>query len=164
MLVVLGGLPGVGKTTLVRGLAKRSDAVHLRVDTIEAQLRRTGHFEDLQDYGYRISYDLAADNLGLGRIVIADQVNPIEETRQAWRTVARGTGVSCHEVQIVCSDLGEWRRRVEAREGPPDWAQVQGREWEHWAADITFDTAGESVERSVARLARLLGIGLRDTG
>ncbi|MER6141898.1 AAA family ATPase [Streptomyces sparsogenes] len=35
MLIVIGGLPGTGKTTLARLLAARIGAVHLRVDTIE---------------------------------------------------------------------------------------------------------------------------------
>ena len=33
MLIILSGLPGVGKTTIARELARRLDAVHVRIDT-----------------------------------------------------------------------------------------------------------------------------------
>ena len=42
VLIVGGGLPGTGKTTLSRLLAGRIGAVHLRVDTIEQALVRSG--------------------------------------------------------------------------------------------------------------------------
>jgi 2-phosphoglycerate kinase len=34
-LIVVSGLPGVGKTSIARALAGRVGAVHLRLDTIE---------------------------------------------------------------------------------------------------------------------------------
>ena len=39
MLIAFGGLPGVGKTTLAKALAKRQAAVYLRIDTIEQAVR-----------------------------------------------------------------------------------------------------------------------------
>lgn len=41
MLIVIGGLPATGKTTLARLLASRTGAVHLRVDTIEQAVVRS---------------------------------------------------------------------------------------------------------------------------
>jgi predicted kinase len=35
MLIIFGGLPGTGKTTISKEVAKRLKAVYLRVDTIE---------------------------------------------------------------------------------------------------------------------------------
>ena len=34
-LLILSGLPGAGKTTIVRELARRIGAVHVRIDSIE---------------------------------------------------------------------------------------------------------------------------------
>jgi len=39
MLIIFGGLPGTGKTTIARALAGRIGAVHVRVDTIEQSIR-----------------------------------------------------------------------------------------------------------------------------
>lgn len=39
MLIIFGGLPGTGKTTLARRLARSLHARHLRVDSIEQALR-----------------------------------------------------------------------------------------------------------------------------
>ena len=41
-LIEFGGLPGSGKSTLARRLADRTGAVLLRVDEIEAAMRRNG--------------------------------------------------------------------------------------------------------------------------
>ena len=45
VLLVLGGLPGVGKTSLARAWARRRRSVHLRVDTVEQGLLRGGAAE-----------------------------------------------------------------------------------------------------------------------
>jgi predicted kinase len=41
-LFIFAGLPGVGKSTLARSLAREQEAVFLRIDTIEAALRSAG--------------------------------------------------------------------------------------------------------------------------
>src|SRR5206468_13023014 len=85
MLIALGGLPGVGKTTLARELARQLGAVHVRIDSIEQVIRESGVTStSLDDAGYRIGYAIAADNLRIGRTVIADCVNPLPITRDAW--------------------------------------------------------------------------------
>jgi len=75
LLIVIGGLPGTGKTSLARGLARALDAVHLRIDTIEQALRSASMDSDaLSTAGYVVAYGVAGDNLALGRTVVA----PIE--------------------------------------------------------------------------------------
>ncbi|MDH4571052.1 hypothetical protein CUR86_00305 [Salinicola acroporae] len=39
MLMILGGLPGVGKTSVARRVAESLGAIHLRIDTIEQAVR-----------------------------------------------------------------------------------------------------------------------------
>lgn len=164
MLIVLGGLPGVGKTTIARELARRLGAVHIRIDSIERAVRDSGvTVVSLDDAGYRVGYAIAEDNLRLGRIVIADSVNPLPVTRDAWFDVANRTRVTVAEVEVECSDEREHRRRVEQRQRDvpgshgPTWEEVVSRDYRPWdRAHIVLDTAGRTVEQSVAMLQRAL--------
>lgn len=53
VLIILAGIPGVGKTTIARQLAGRIGAVRVRVDSIEQALREGG-VGALDDVGYRV--------------------------------------------------------------------------------------------------------------
>jgi predicted kinase len=164
LLIVIGGLPGTGKTSLARGLARALDAVHLRIDTIEQALRSaTTEGDAMGAAGYIVGYGIAADNLALGRTVVADAVNPRASIRAAWRDVARRAAVAVVEVEVVCSDAAEHRRRVESRSANipglllPTWDEVQARAYEWWDGDhLVIDTAQRAVERSVTELYALL--------
>lgn len=163
MLIIFAGLPGVGKTTIARGLAEKLGAVYLRIDSIEQALRDSGAvISPMNDSGYRIAYVLAGDNLRLGRTVVADSVNPLRITREAWREVAREAGVESVEIEIKCSDSDEHRRRVESRASDTrglklTWAEVMGREYEPWDREhIVIDTNHLSVEKSVALICSKL--------
>ncbi len=65
--------------------------------------------------GYLTAYSIAADNLAIGHTVIADSVNPLKITRDTYRSVAISAKVPLTEVEIICSDVVEHRRRVESR-------------------------------------------------
>jgi predicted kinase len=39
VLIILSGLPGVGKTAIARELVRATAGIHLRVDSIEQRLR-----------------------------------------------------------------------------------------------------------------------------
>ena len=161
MLYIFGGLPGVGKTTIAGGLARAIGAVHLRIDSIEQALRNSSVTISGPE-GYVVAYAVAEDNLRLGHTVIADSVNPIELTRAAWRNVAVRAGTPYIEVEIVCTDQPEHRRRVETRIADiaghrlPTWQQVCDRDYEPWQAGIVINTAGRQTKASVANLRERL--------
>ncbi len=159
MLIVLAGLPATGKTSIARELARRLGAVYLRIDSIEQALRDAALTAPLDDAGYRIAYAVAADNLRDGRTVVADSVNPVALTREAWLDVARRSRVPAVEVEIICSDPAEHRRRVESRASDipglvlPSWKDVATREYHPWDRPrIVIDTALQSVDDCVDRL------------
>ena len=158
MLVVLSGLPGVGKTTIARELARTTGAVHLRIDSIEQALRRAGY--RVGGEGYEVAYAVAEDNLRAGRIVIADCVNPWPLTRDAWRSVAERAGVAALDVEIVCSDVAVHKRRVESREPDlaghvlPTWQDVVERDYRDWDRDrLVVDTAACDVSAAVRAIS-----------
>ncbi|WP_426393064.1 AAA family ATPase [Variovorax sp. R-27] len=149
MLIVLGGLPGTGKTTIAREIAALVPCVYLRIDTIEQALRSAGVLAgDVGPGGYVVAYELARSNLSLGQTIVADCVNPLLVTREAWQAVAADTSSRIVEVEIVCSDIAEHRRRVEQRSidvpglVPTTWAAVQQRDYEPWTTQrLVIDTA-----------------------
>jgi predicted kinase len=153
-LVVFCGLPGVGKTTLSRGVADRLGATLLRIDTIEAAIVTTlAPFQD-SPVGYVVAGWVAADQLRSGRLVVADAVNGVQEVRDAWGQVASGCGVPLRFVEVVCTDEPEHRRRVEsrAREMPgheiPTWQQVQQRRWDPFTEPrLLVDNVGDPTAR-----------------
>lgn len=155
MLIILGGLPGTGKTTISRALASRRGAAYVRVDEIEQALVRCGDPE-IGTKGYAVAYAVASSNLLLGLDVIADSVNPVEESRIGWRTVATQINAPFLEIEIVCTDLIEHRRRVEARSADiaghqqPSWDTVTSQKYATWATDrVLVDTAKLNVDQAV---------------
>ncbi|MBO1753838.1 2-C-methyl-D-erythritol 4-phosphate cytidylyltransferase [Allobranchiibius sp. CTAmp26] len=169
-LIVLGGLPGVGKTTTARALAARKALTHLRVDVIEQAVVDSGlEQHPVGEVGYRVSYELASHHLDLGMTVVADMVNGVPEARDAWRALADRRDVRLLEVELVCNDEAEHRRRASTRvrdiEGlpQPSWEQIQEREYHPWHPDLRIDTAANSPGQAAdAILAALTSRGVQE--
>ena len=160
MLIILGGLPGTGKSTIAQLVVRQIRATVLRIDVIEQAMRDALDLsDDVRDSGYRVAYALAEANLGLGLTVVADSVNPIGSTREGWRAVARRAAVPALEVEVVCSDVVDHRRRVESRSAGirglrlPSWEEVIGRAYEPWpTADHVIDTSKMSPDEAAAAI------------
>lgn len=162
MLIIFGGLPGTGKTTISKKVAKRLSAVYLRVDTIEQTLKNLeGYPESLiiGSEGYLISYAIAKENLQLGLDVVADSVNPIAITRQDWRLVAKESKAVFVEIELICSNKKEHQSRVEERVADidghrlPTWKDVLDRDYEPWdSVPMVIDTSRSTVDESVQKI------------
>jgi predicted kinase len=143
LLIAFSGLPGTGKSTIARALAGSIGAVWLRID--------------------RAAYGVAADNLRLGLSVVADCVNDCALTRDAWRDVGLDAGARVVEVEVVCGDRAEHRRRVETRSSEivgldlPTWAEIEAGPYEPWDRHrMIIDTARFSPDKCVAALIAAL--------
>ncbi|SCX33628.1 AAA family ATPase [Agrobacterium rosae] len=165
MLIIFGGLPGSGKSTIAQTLAIRLQATYLRLDTIEQAIRAASSLPagaEVGPAGYVVLYKIAADNLRLGRTVIADSVNSIEITRAAFRATATESNRRFIEVEVICSDKIVHPHRAESRistvEGliPPTWEQIEARTFEPWAPDLRIDTSLLSVDESVLEITNRL--------
>jgi predicted kinase len=164
VLIILAGLPGSGKSTLGRELARRTGATYLRIDTMEQAIVRSSlGVPTAEEAGYLAGYAVAVDNLRLGRTVVADSVNSIGLSRTGWHDTAAEAGCTAMDVEVICSDPVEHRRRVETRavdiEGltQPTWQEVVDREYDPWDQDhVIIDTAGRDVAQCIDELlARL---------
>lgn len=162
MLYIFGGLPASGKTELSKFLATSLSAVYIRIDTIEQELKNCG-FNTLYDEGYNVAFALALDNLKNGLSVVADSTNPVLESRQEWIKVANKAALPYIEIEVICSDKVEHKKRVENRHSDisnlvlPSWESVITREYEPWkSASIILDTAGKTPEHSKQELNNLL--------
>ena len=162
VLWIFAGLPGSGKSTLAQALARHRGAAYLRIDTIEQALRDLCAV-DVYGEGYALAHRVAADSLRLGTSVVADSCNPIELTRREWESVALDAGGTYVNVEVVCSDAQEHRRRVETRPRTvpglalPTWRDVERREYHEWTVErVVVDTAGRSERASFDELLALL--------
>jgi len=167
LLVVIGGLPAVGKTAVCRALLGERPMTPpmtwLRVDSIEQALRRSGEMApDMPGgAGYYAAAAVAGDVLSTGGDVLVECVNPLPITRRLWERTAADAGSRLLQVELVCSDRDEHRRRVEQRVSDiaglvlPDWRDVLQRDYAPWPeADLRLDTGRLEVTGAAELIAR----------
>ena len=167
LLVVIGGLPAVGKTAVCRALLGERPMTPpmtwLRVDSIEQALRRSGEMApDMPGgAGYYAAAAVAGDVLSTGGDVLVECVNPLPITRRLWERTAVDAGSRLLQVELVCSDREEHRRRVEQRVSDiaglvlPDWRDVLQRDYAPWPeADLRLDTGRLEVTGAAELIAR----------
>lgn len=156
-LIALAGFPGTGKSSIARQLAIRTGAIWLRIDSMDQAIWASGTApRDLFDWTYRAAQAIAADNLALGRDVIADCVNDCQEARDGWAAAARQDGADIKWLEMTCGDPAEHRRRVETRSSDidglilTDWKAVVERAYDRWnCARHILETANRTLDDCV---------------
>lgn len=132
-LVIVGGLPGAGKSTIAEQAARMIHGTLIAKDVVEATLWRSGIGRDANSgwAGYEVLSSLADTQLRVGGSVVLDSVAAYDRLREGWREVARRHGADVHEVECVCSDEHTHRSRIEGRQrNIPGWYELTWQEVE----------------------------------
>jgi predicted kinase len=161
VLVVVGGLPATGKSTIASALARRTSTPYLRVDRIEqAIVAGSTLSHPLGPVGYAVAHALVREQLELGLAVIVECVNPTALTRDAWVETAKAAGAELVEVEVICSNEDEHKRRAEGRSSDveglvkPAWTAILDREYEPWLRrPLVVDSATTSPDSAAQRIA-----------
>ncbi|MGM1017591.1 MAG: AAA family ATPase [Actinomycetota bacterium] len=166
-LIVVSGLPGVGKTSIAEAVAAHTGSVHLSIDAVEEAILACG-LPSRRQVGvaaYEAVRAMAEQNLRLAHDVVVDAVNDSEEARQTWRSAAARTGAHVDFVYLVISDVREHERRLSSRDrglvlvGEPTWADVQRRRADYaaWSDEVLeLDTSGRTPGEVAETLIALL--------
>jgi predicted kinase len=161
VLVVVGGLPATGKSTIAIALALRTSTPYFRVDRIEqAIVAWSALSHPLGPVGYAVAHVLAREQLELGLDVIVECVNPMALTRDAWVETAEAAGAALIEVEVICSNEDEHKRRAETRRSDvaglvkPQWSAILDREYEPWLRKpLVIDSSTTSPDSAAQRIA-----------
>ena len=174
-MVLVGGPPGSGKTTLAEWLGQRLDAEVLSTDHLRAEGQPVGGREPVGSpedrYGaaaraavYDSMLERARAHLHKGRSVVLDATWQTVTLRRMAAAVARDT--SAEQVELRCDAPRAHRRaRVVARlqrggaesEATVEVAERLAAEEEPWPTATLVDTSG-TVEEARRAAARALGL------
>lgn len=167
-LVLVGGLPGVGKSTLAAGLARSLDAAVPRSDELRPALAGTGDRYDRHttDLVYRAMIEDARPQLELGRTVVLDATWADPRHRRRARSLAAETGSIA--VELACCarpDLAASRIRArlaaggDLSEATPEIAVELAARFAPWPEATAIDTSGRP--EVACRAARTMVDGAR---
>ncbi len=116
-LVVVCGLPGVGKTTVAEQVAERLDGLLLRTDVIRKEiLSDPDYTEEESRMVYRELFDRARRTVEDGRSVVLDGTFKDAADRDRATELSASLGVDFRLVAVEC-DEDVVRERIERREG-----------------------------------------------
>jgi len=129
-LIVFVGLPGTGKSSLARQLARELQAVYLSLATLEGAIvtlaDKRGSDEGLSvvvQQGYALLLDLSRDNLSVNLSVILDSPAGDPAFRDRAKQLARSLKANMYLIECICTDERLLRQRIEG--SSQDWAAYQ---------------------------------------
>ncbi|HET9443216.1 MAG TPA: AAA family ATPase [Acidimicrobiales bacterium] len=181
-LVLVGGLPGTGKSTLAAGVGDALGAAVLRSDEVRKELAGVGagpggpapgtgaafgeglYRPEITGATYAALLARAEVALGLGETVVLDATWTDARRREQARAVA-GRGAA-DLVELRCSAPAavaaeRMRRRAEAGTDPsdatPEVAEAMAAVEDPWPSATTVDTGGDAGVALAAALAALRG-------
>ncbi|ELZ40199.1 AAA family ATPase [Halorubrum tebenquichense] len=119
-LVVVCGLPGVGKTTVAERIADHVDGRIRRTDVIRKELFDDPAYTDAETEAvYTELLARAREDVDAGEAVVLDATFADDRFRAAAREAAAETAAAFDLVEVAC-DEGVVERRIERRDGISD--------------------------------------------
>jgi len=175
-LVLVGGLPGTGKSTVAAALADATGWSVLRSDEVRKDIAGLGHSTaaitppgeglyrpDMTEATYDTLVQRARTALELGESVILDASWSAERHRQAARELAEATTSDLVELRcVVPPEVAEQRirRRLaaggDASDATPAVATAMADRFEPWPTAAAVDTAG-ALDGSICQAIELAG-------
>lgn len=114
-LVMLMGLPGVGKSHCAALLARELGAAHVATDHLRSRLFIAASYAEEENAAvFGIAEALVDDLLAEGHIVILDATHLVARNRAPAEAVARARGAALHHVLVTADDAAT-RERLAAR-------------------------------------------------
>lgn len=145
-LIVMSGLPGVGKSTLAEKISTELMIPIFSVDPIESAIIKAGIAKSFETgyAAYLVAEKLAEEQIKLGNSAIIDSANIEKEGKQIWLACAERLNVPLVVIDCVIKDESQHRSRLKARVrnlhgfNEVTWEQVEERRKLHapWKIDV----------------------------
>lgn len=104
-MVIVSGLPGVGKSTVSEMISRRIGAEHLRTDSVRDDLFQEPQYDSEENRAtYRELCSRAADELERGNSVVLDATFSDRSRREDARELAQSTGSDVLFLKVKASE------------------------------------------------------------
>lgn len=123
-IVLIGGIPGTGKTTLSKEISNCLGIPYFNKDLLESALieKNSCSPQELNGVGYVLMERIALSELKFGRSVILDCVASSKRVHEHWTSFKTK---DIRYIECVCSDRELHKSRLESRErNIPSWYEL----------------------------------------
>ena len=116
-LIIIGGIPGTGKSTLAKALSRELKVPVFSKDELEASIVRAGLSEakDMRGVGYEIMATLARNQIETGNSAIFDFIASSNRVINLWPDLLFESYIY---IECICSDEKIHKDRIEERIRP----------------------------------------------
>jgi predicted kinase len=124
-LILFAGMPGSGKTTLARMVARRLKVPAFAKDRVQRVLRDHHLAPENSGDGYYVILDMADEQLSHGLSIILDATFPLDHFRMVASEIAARHKANFCAIYCTCSDDAVWEHRMRQRvQYVPGWRPV----------------------------------------